>query len=73
MKTAEATSSNVVRIKEFADRMQISIWTARQWAYRGKISSCKAGKHLLVPSSEIVRLVAENMRPHHTEETRVAA
>jgi excisionase family DNA binding protein len=53
----------VIRVQEFAQRLQISVWTARQWAYRGKISSCKAGKHLLIPASEITRLIAANTRP----------
>ncbi|MHB2009537.1 MAG: helix-turn-helix domain-containing protein [Acidobacteriaceae bacterium] len=56
-------ANDVIRIQEFADRLQISIWTARQWAYRGKIASCKVGKHLLVPSREISRLIEENTRP----------
>lgn len=52
----------VIRVQEFARRLQISVWTARQWAYCGKIASCKAGKHLLIPASEVSRLIAENMR-----------
>jgi len=53
----------VIRVQEFAERLRISIWTARQWAYRGKIASCKAGKHLLIPASEISRIITENTRP----------
>lgn len=54
---------DVIRIQEFATRLRISIWTARQWAYRGKIASVKAGKHLLIPTREVGRLIAENTRP----------
>jgi len=57
----------VIRVQEFAQRLQISVWTARQWAYRGKIASCKAGKHLLIPASEIARLIAANTRPRVQE------
>lgn len=53
----------VIRVQEFAERLRISVWTARQWAYRGKVASCKAGRHLLIPSSEVTRLIAENTRP----------
>jgi excisionase family DNA binding protein len=53
----------VVRIAEAARRLQVSIWTARQWAYRGRIASVKLGKHLLIPTSEIARLIAEGTRP----------
>ena len=38
-------------------------WTWRRWAYDGKISSVKLGKRLLIPTSEIERLVSENTRP----------
>lgn len=63
MKTASESQLEVIRVQEFARRLQISVWTARQWAYRGKVASCKAGKHLLIPAGEISRLIAENTRP----------
>ena len=59
---------DVIRVQEFARRMQCSVWTARQWAYRGKIASCKAGKRLLIPTSEVARLIAENTRPYLPEQ-----
>ena len=63
MKMVIVAEPEVIRVQEFARRLQISVWTARQWAYRGKIASCKAGQHLLVPVSEVSRLIAENTRP----------
>ena len=48
-------------------RTSISRWTWRRWAYSGKVSSVKMGKRLLIPASEISRLVAENTRPRSTE------
>jgi excisionase family DNA binding protein len=59
---SENEPPEVIRIQEFARRLQISVWTARQWAYQGKIASCKAGKHLLIPASEVARLIAGNTR-----------
>jgi hypothetical protein len=45
----------------------ISRWTWRSWAYAGKIASVKAGtgKHarLLIPLSEVQRVLAEGFRP----------
>lgn len=41
----------------------VSRWTWRRWAYDGKIASIKLGKRLVIPTSEIERLVAENTRP----------
>lgn len=63
MKTASVADGGVIKVADFAKRLQISIWTARQWAYRGKIESVKAGKHLLIPVSEVSRLLAEGLRP----------
>jgi excisionase family DNA binding protein len=42
----------------------VSRWSWRRWAYDGKISSVKLGKRLLIPTSEIERLVGEGLRPH---------
>lgn len=60
-------SPEVIRVREFAELLRISVWTARQWAYTGKIASVKAGKHLLIPTGEVSRLVAENTRPRVAE------
>jgi hypothetical protein len=42
----------------------VSRWTWRQWAYRGKIASCKLGdRRLLIPPAELDKLIAAGMRP----------
>lgn len=41
----------------------ISRWTWRRWAYDGKVGSVKLGKRLLIPATEVQRLIAENSRP----------
>jgi uncharacterized Fe-S cluster-containing radical SAM superfamily protein len=53
----------VIGIKEFADRLGISVHCARTWAYQRRISSTKLGKLLCVPVGEVDRLIQENMRP----------
>jgi hypothetical protein len=40
-----------------------SRWSWRRDAYDGKIASVKLGAKLLIPVSEIRRVVAEGMRP----------
>jgi excisionase family DNA binding protein len=45
----------------------VSKWTWRRWAYDGKVASVKLGKRLLIPTSEIERLVSENTRPRLAE------
>jgi len=58
-----AVSLQLMPIAEFARVMGMSVWTARAWAYRGRIASCKVGKLLQVPVSETVRVFAEGLRP----------
>lgn len=41
----------------------VSKWTWRRWAYSGKVASSKLGKRLLIPTSEIHRLMQEGSRP----------
>lgn len=50
-------------IRPFADRMGVTVWTARAWIRKGRISSCKPGGKILIPATEIDRLFAEGMRP----------
>ncbi len=40
----------------------ISRWTWRAWAYSGRVSSVKAGRRLLIPVSEIRRVIADGTR-----------
>lgn len=53
----------LLTVTEFARRMGISVWTARQWAYNGKISSVKLSKRLQVPATECQRLFDAGLRP----------
>ena len=41
----------------------ISRWSWRRMAYSSRIASSKVGKRLLIPVSEIDRILAENYRP----------
>lgn len=40
-----------------------SHWTWRKWAYEGRVASVKVGKALLIPASEVERIMAEGYRP----------
>lgn len=41
----------------------LSRWTWRAWAYSGRVTSVKAGRRLLIPVTEIRRVIAEGTRP----------
>jgi hypothetical protein len=53
----------LISIEEFANRMGCSISTARKLAYGRRISTVKFNKNLMVPASEVDRLIAENLTP----------
>jgi|HubBroStandDraft_3_1064219.scaffolds.fasta_scaffold1602969_1 hypothetical protein len=53
----------------------VSRWTWRAYAYQGKVASCKVGARLLIPITEIRRIIAEGTRPRAVgvRETRKVA
>jgi hypothetical protein len=50
-------------VRRAEEKTGVSRWTWRAWAYSQKVASVKMGKRLLIPASEIQRLVAEGTRP----------
>jgi excisionase family DNA binding protein len=54
-------------VKLAAERLGVSIWTLRKKAYMGDVASVKIGTKLLIPESELERLVQENLRPRRAE------
>jgi hypothetical protein len=44
-----------------------SRWSWRRDAYEGKIASVKLGAKLLIPITEVRRVIAENTRPRITD------
>src|SRR5579884_2102699 len=52
-----------IGVEEAHNISGLSPWTWRRWAYVGKIASVKAGRRLLIPVSEIQRIMQEGMRP----------
>ncbi|HKV77396.1 MAG TPA: helix-turn-helix domain-containing protein [Candidatus Sulfotelmatobacter sp.] len=60
----------LLTVADFAARLGISVWTARAWAYSGRITSVKVGARLQIPESEIERVIAAGTRPRITESTQ---
>jgi excisionase family DNA binding protein len=60
-------SEPIIPIREAAHRLGISIWTARKKAYSGEIASVKIGAKLLIPGSEIERVISEGLRPRRIQ------
>jgi excisionase family DNA binding protein len=61
--TKRKMKAEYLGVAEAESMTGVSRWTWRRWAYDGKIASVKLGKRLVIPASEIERLVAENTRP----------
>jgi excisionase family DNA binding protein len=54
-------------IHETADLLSLSRWTIRRWAQERRIVSHKLGSRILIPESEIVRLMTASRRPVREE------
>jgi excisionase family DNA binding protein len=60
-------TETLLPVKDAARRLGISIWTLRMKAYNGEVASVKIGAKLLIPESEIKRLIREGTRPRRSE------
>ena len=58
-----AVKPELFSVAEAETMTRVSRWTWRAWAYSGKIASTKLGKRLLIPASEINRVISEGTRP----------
>ena len=58
-----AVEREFVSVTDAEQMSSISAWTWRQMAYNGKVASSKVGRRLLIPVSEIRRILSEGMRP----------
>jgi excisionase family DNA binding protein len=45
----------------------VSRWTWRRMAYDGRVESTKVGTRLLIPASEVDRVISEGTRPRLSE------
>jgi excisionase family DNA binding protein len=63
MAEIEGMPQRLLSVKDWARIMGISVWTARQWAYSGKIASHKLGTKLSIPVTEVDRICAATARP----------
>jgi hypothetical protein len=60
---AETVQPKYVSVDQAEIITGVSRWTWRAYAYQGKVESCKVGARLLIPVSEVSRLIAEGTRP----------
>jgi hypothetical protein len=63
----ESVEPEYVSVDQAEIMTGVSRWTWRGYCYRGLIDSCKVGVRLLIPLSEIRRVLAEGYRPRVSE------
>ena len=56
-------AARLLGVAEAESMTGVSRWTWRRWAYDGRIASTKLGRRLLIPVSELERLVEAGTRP----------
>ena len=56
-------SRRLLTVQKAAAQLGISVWTLRQMAYAGRVSSHKIGTRLLIAEDEIKRVISESERP----------
>ena len=56
-------AARLLSIREFAEQMGCSISLARKLCYGRKVAHVKFCRNLMVPSTEVDRLIAENLTP----------
>ena len=59
----ERVGADYLGVKEAEAKTGVSRWTWRRWAYDGRVSSVKLGSRLLIPTSEVERIIAAGTRP----------
>ena len=56
-----------VSVAEAEQLTGLSRWSWRRWSYAGTVESVKISRRLLIPISEVERIVRENTRPRINE------
>lgn len=59
---AETVTPEYVSVDQAEIITGVSRWTWRAYAYRGRVESCKVGARLLIPISEVRRVLDEGRR-----------
>jgi excisionase family DNA binding protein len=52
----------LLKVESAARLLNVSHWAIRAWAKQKRITSVKLGRLLMIPASEVTRLVQEGMR-----------
>ena len=56
-KRATGFPEQLLSVEETASLLSISTWTVRAWVRSGRLSSVKLGARVLLPASEIQRVI----------------
>jgi hypothetical protein len=62
-RNSAAPGALLISIQEFANRTGCSVGTARKLAYGRRISVVRFNKNLMVPATEVERLIEQHLQP----------
>ncbi|TCK75876.1 helix-turn-helix domain-containing protein [Acidipila rosea] len=60
-------------VQQGAERLNVSVWTLRSWAYAGRIASHKFGSRLMISRQELDRIIRESERPRLSNRPKESA
>ena len=66
-----ATNQRLISVKDFGALLGVSLWTVRGWAYKGRVASVKLGARMMIPTTELDRLIEENLRPRLPRDDKI--
>jgi hypothetical protein len=64
-------SQRLLSVKDFVAQLGVSLWTVRGWAYKGRVASVKLGARMMIPTTELDRLIGRICARHYPVIIRV--
>jgi excisionase family DNA binding protein len=62
----QTESHRLLRLSEFASVLRLTPSCVRRWISQGRVTSVRIGRRLVIPRTEIERLIRQGTRPAQT-------
>jgi excisionase family DNA binding protein len=57
------TSAKLLRVREFAEALNVTQACVRRWLLETRIESTRIGRLVRIPATEVSRIISEGLRP----------